>query len=151
MTGKKWPFFSQNHAVPWLRLDCCGSLLCRGQKKHPKSTTSLQKRGAGQLWGQKDRRKQLHHHVLFVDPDCDDRSVCTTEKGQEIDFLVPKGTTSMPLMLISRKTRDGEQRSLQKKTRSERRQHDRRAVFFSELLLRIDFLNLLPNIFLPNF
>jgi len=105
----------------------------------------------GNSWDKGSGGSNRFNTVLFVDPDCDDRSVCTTEKGQEIDFLVPKGTTNMPLMLLSRKTRDGEQRSLQKRTRSERRRHDRRAVFFSGLLLRIDFLNLLPNIFLPNF
>jgi hypothetical protein len=65
--------------------------------------------------------------------DGDDQTVCTTGKGQVIDFFVSKGTKNIPLMLLDRKTKDAKWRLFQKTTRWTRRQEDELAVFWSPI------------------
>ena len=85
----------------------------------------------GNCWDETSGGNGFINTFLVGAPDGDDRTVRTTGKGQVIDFFVLTGTTTMPLRLIDRKTRDGEQRSLQKRTRSKRRRDHRMEVFFS--------------------
>ena len=72
-------------------------------------------------------------------------------RAMQLCFLFAIAPQTCLLMLLERKTRDGKQRSFQKMTWSKRRRHVRRDVFPRPLLLPIQFLNPLPNIFLPNF
>jgi hypothetical protein len=70
---------------------------------------------------------------LIGAPDGDDRIICTTGKGQVIDFFVSKGSKNMPLMLFDRKTKDGKWRSLQTTTWWTRRRDDELALFWARI------------------
>ena len=75
----------------------------------------------------------LINTFLIGAPDGDDRIVCTTGKGQVIDFFVSKGSKNMPLMLLDRKTKDGKWRLFQKTTWWMRRPDDEFDIFWSPL------------------